>query len=92
MCADASQSGERPEPPTLLSLSDVHRITGFSVRAMKKAHRDGGFPAITFQGRWYTHRLFVDRILDAARGGQIASVEEIGRAWIEGIALQVAAA
>jgi hypothetical protein len=92
VCADASQGSGRPEPPTLLSLPDVHKITGFSVRAMKRAIHEGAFPAITFQGRWYTPRLFVELILEIARSGRITSVEEIGRAWIEGVALQVAAA
>jgi hypothetical protein len=92
VCADASGSTERQEPPVLLSLPDVHKITGFSVRAMKKAHHDGDFPAITFQGRWYAHRRFVDLILEATLSGRVTSVEELGRAWIDGMRLQASAA
>jgi hypothetical protein len=92
VCADASGSSERQDSRVLLPLPDVHEITGFSVRAMKKAHHAGDFPAITFQGRWYTHRRFVDLILEAVLSGRVTSVEEIGRAWIDGVQLQASAA
>lgn len=95
MPADASQSGERQNPQDLrllLPLGEVHKLTGFAVRSMKDAHKAGNFPAITFRGHWYTWRGFVDSIFAAVRSGRVASVEEIGRAWIDGIALQGASA
>jgi hypothetical protein len=79
VCADASNGQDLL---LLLPLANVHKITGFSLRAMNSAHLAGSFPAIRFQGRWYAHRGFVNRILAAALSGDVTTVEDLGRDWI----------